>query len=217
MLGLNFIARNIPIFLDGVGTTVALSALGGAGALLGGGVVVAATTSRSRVAAALGRGFVETMRNTPVLIQMFLIYFGLAAFGLRIPAFGSALLALVLQNSAYVGEIYRAGFQSVSRRQLEAALALGLLPRTAILTMILPQALRRVIPPLANQMVIVVKDSSIASTIAVYEVTQAGKLILERTAAPYEVFATLAALYLVLTSAVLLVARWLEHAYPVRA
>jgi His/Glu/Gln/Arg/opine family amino acid ABC transporter permease subunit len=216
VLDLNFIARNLPLFIEGVTITVALAAAGGVGALCGGGLVVAGTTSRVRPVRAVAQAYVEAMRNTPVLIQMFLIYFGLATFGIRLPAFASALLALVMQNSAYVGEIYRAGFRSVSRRQYEAALALGLLPRTAILTMIMPQALRRVIPPLASQLVIILKDSSIASTITVAEVTQVGKLVLERTAAPYEVFATLAMIYLALSTIILGTSRLLERVFPVR-
>jgi len=216
VLDFNFIARNLPLFIDGVGTTVILATAGGVGALCGGGLVAAGTTSRVRPIRAVAQAYVEVMRNTPVLIQMFLIYFGLATLGMRLPAFASALLALVMQNSAYVGEIYRAGFRSVSPRQYEAALALGLLPRIAIVSMILPQALRRVIPPLASQLVIILKDSSIASTITVAEVTTVGKLVLERTAAPYEVFATLAAIYLVLSTIVLGVSRMLERAFPVR-
>ena len=157
MLDFNFIVRNLPLFVDGIVTTVVLSTAGGVGALCGGAIVVAGTTSHVPAVRAVAQAYVEVMRNTPVLIQMFLIFFGLAAFGIRLSAFTSALLALTMQNSAYVGEIYRAGFRSVSSRQYEAALALGLLPRTAIVTMIMPQALRRIIPPLASQLVIILK------------------------------------------------------------
>ncbi|WP_422678193.1 amino acid ABC transporter permease [Bosea beijingensis] len=196
--------------------TLALAALALIGATFGGVVVAALTTSRFSVLRGVGRGFVELMRNTPILVQIFVLYFGMPTLGLRLSAFSSAVLALSLQNSAYIGEIYRAGLESVHMRQREAALALGMLPRTALWTIIAPQAFRRIVPPLGNQLIIIVKDTSVASTIAVAELTQAGKLLLDRSAAPYETFATVALFYLAISAAIAGILKLVALRLPVR-
>ncbi|CAH1689848.1 Amino acid ABC transporter permease [Hyphomicrobiales bacterium] len=216
MLDLNFIARTAPLFAEGLRITLLLSVLGILGSLIGGGFVVAASRSRVVALRGIARAYIEVMRNTPVIIQMFLIYFGLASLGIRFPAFICALLAIVLQNSAYMGEIYRVGIDSISRRQFESALALGMLPRTALITMVLPQAIRRILPPIGNQFVAIIKDTSIASTITVFELTHTAKLMLERTAAPYEIYAMLSILYLFLTCVTLAALKAVETAFPVR-
>lgn len=212
-----FIARSLPVFMDGLQLTVFIGAVAILGCALGGGVVAALTMSGSRGLRALGKGYVEAMRNTPMLVQMFVLYFGLPTLGLYPTAVASATAALILQNSAYVGEIYRAAIQSISSRQMEAALAVGMRKRQAMLSMILPQALRRATPPLGNQFVFVLKDTSIASTIAVAEITHTGKLMLDQTAAPYEIFLMMAALYVLLTGVVLALVKLAERLFPVRA
>lgn len=212
-----FIARSLPLFMDGLQLTVLIGAVAILGCALGGGVVAALTMSGSRSLRALGNGYVEAMRNTPMLVQMFVLYFGLPTLGLYPTAVASATAALILQNSAYVGEIYRAAIQSISSRQMEAALAVGMRKRQAMLSMILPQALRRATPPLGNQFVFVLKDTSIASTIAVAEITHTGKLMLDQTAAPYEIFLMMATLYVLLTGVVLALVKLAERLFPVRA
>lgn len=212
-----FIARSLPLFIDGLQVTVFIGAVAILGAALGGGVVAALTLSGSRALRALGGGYVEAMRNTPMLVQMFVLYFGLPTLGLYPTAVASATAALILQNSAYVGEIYRSAIQSISSRQMEAALAVGMRKRQAMFSMILPQALRRAAPPLGNQFIFVLKDTSIASTIAVAEITHTGKLLLDQTAAPYEIFLMMALFYVVLTGAVLGLVKLGERLFPVRA
>lgn len=212
-----FIARSLPLFLDGLELTVFVGAVAIVGAALGGGVVAALTLSGSRALRAIGAGYVEAMRNTPMLVQMFVLYFGLPTLGLYPTAVASAIAALILQNSAYVGEIYRSAIQSISPRQREAALAVGMRERQAMFSVILPQALRRAAPPLGNQFIFVLKDTSIASTIAVAELTHTGKLLLDQTAAPYEIFLMMAAFYVVLTGVVLGLVKLGERLFPVRA
>lgn len=211
-----FIRTNAPFLLEGAAMTVALAGLALLGATLGGVLVAGLTTSRLTPLRWVGNAFVELMRNTPILVQVFVLYFGMPAVGLRLSAFASAVLALSLQNSAYIGEIYRAGLESVHPRQREAALALGMLPRTALWAIVAPQALRRILPPLGNQLIIIVKDTSVASTIAVAELTQAGKLLLDRSAAPYETFATVALFYLAMSATVAGVLKLVALRYPVR-
>ena len=211
-----FITNNAPLLLQGAAMTVALAIGALIGATAGGAVVAAFRMSQLAPLRWLGTAFVEVMRNTPILVQIFVLYFGMPSIGLHLSAFASAVLAMSLQNSAYIGEIYRAGLESVHPRQREAALALGMMPATALRVIILPQALRRVLPPLGNQFIIILKDTSIASTIAVAELTQAGKLLLDRSAAPYETFAAVAVIYLVLSAAVAGLLKLVELRYPAR-
>jgi polar amino acid transport system permease protein len=211
-----FVVRNIPLFADGLRLTCLIAALGIAGALLGGAVVAACTMARRRALRGLGVAFVELMRNTPVLVQIFVYYFGLPSLGFRPSGIEAAVAALILQNSAYIGEIYRAAIQSIHPRQSEAALALGMMRTTALVRIVLPQALRRALPLLGNQFVAMLKDTSIASTIAVAELTHSSKLLLVQTAAPYEIFGVVALLYLAMSSLVLALVKLGEMRLPIR-
>lgn len=211
-----FLLRILPVLLEGLEITVALTGLALVGAAVGGLIVVAGRRSRFAAVRAVTIAYIDVMRNTPVLVQIFILYFGLPEIGLYPEAFACGVIALVLQNSAYAGEIYRAGIESVNRTQTEAALSLGMLPRRALFDIVLPQALRRVLPVLGNQAVVILKDSSIASTISVTELTQAGKLLLDRSAAPYETFFMMAALYLAMAAVILAAMRVLAWRFPVR-
>ncbi|MDB5487328.1 MAG: glutamine-binding periplasmic protein of glutamine transporter [Reyranella sp.] len=211
-----FLLRILPVLLEGLEITVALTAIALVGAAIGGFIVVAGRRSRFAAVRAVTIGYIDVMRNTPVLAQIFILYFGLPEIGLYPEAFSCGVIALVLQNSAYAGEIYRAGIESVKRTQTEAALSLGMMPRRALFDIVLPQALRRVLPVLGNQAVVILKDSSIASTISVAELTQAGKLLLDRSAAPYETFFMMAALYLAMAAIILGAMKLVALRFPVR-
>ncbi len=211
-----FLLRILPALLEGLQVTVALTAIALVGAATGGFVVLAGRRSRFAAVRAVTIAYIDVMRNTPVLAQIFILYFGLPEIGLYPEAFLCGVIALVMQNSAYAGEIYRAGIESVKRTQTEAALSLGMMPRRALFDIVLPQALRRVLPVLGNQAVVIIKDSSIASTISVNELTQAGKLLLDRSAAPYETFFMMAALYLAMAAIVLGAMKLAALRFPVR-
>lgn len=148
-------------------------------------------------AAALG--YIELMRDTPLLVQMYLIYFGLPLLGLFPSEFTCGVAAIALQHAAFFAEIYRGGLQAVSPRQWEAARAIGMRRRTALRVIVLPQALMRILGPLGNQLIVLVKDTSIVSAIGVVELTMSGKMVIERTAASADVFVAVALLYFVLT------------------
>ena len=211
-----FLLRILPALLEGLEITVALTALALVGAAVGGFVVLAGRRSRLAAVRAVAIAYIDVMRNTPILAQIFILYFGLPEIGLYPEAFACGVIALVLQNSAYAGEIYRAGIESVKRTQTEAALSLGMMPRRALFDIVLPQALRRVLPVLGNQAVVILKDSSIASTISVNELTQSGKLLLDRSAAPYETFFMMAALSLAMAAVILGVMKLVALRFPVR-
>ncbi|BCR06794.1 polar amino acid ABC transporter permease [Desulfuromonas versatilis] len=165
--------------------------------------------SGSLVAPALARLYLELVRNTPLLIQIFFIYFVLAPM-LGIGRFASAVLALGLFEGAYASEIIRAGIVSVPRGQWEAAYSSGLGLWATYRRVVLPQAVRRVVPPLTSQAVSLVKDSALVSTIAIYDLTMQGQVIVAETFLTFETWFTVAAIYLVITVSLSAVVKFLE-------
>ena len=153
--------------------------------------------SSSLVGQWLARIYLELIRNTPLLVQIFFLYFVMAPI-LDIGRFATAVLALSLFEGAYASEIFRAGILGVEPGQWEAAQALGISRFDTYRTVILPQALRRVLPPLTSQAVSLVKDSALVSTIAVYDLTMQGRAIIAETFLTFEIWSTVAALYLIL-------------------
>ena len=155
--------------------------------------------SNSLVAAGIARGYLELIRNTPLLVQLFFIYFVLSPI-LNIDGFTSAVLALSLFEGAYASEIFRAGILSVHRGQWEAAFSIGLDTWKTYRLVVLPQAIRQTLPPLTSQAVSLIKDSALVSTIAIYDLTMQGQIIIAQTYLVFELWFTIAALYLAVTS-----------------
>ena len=207
---IGFMLRSVPILAEGLLTTVALALPAILLAAAWGVPLVVALLSKKRFLQRAAQTYVEVVRNTPVLVQMFFIFFGSGVLGFPLSGFVAGLIALVLQNGAYAAEIYRAGIQSVSQRQAEAGLALGLMPGAAFRIVVLPQALRKVIPPLSNQGVLIIKDTSLVATISVAEMTFQARLLADRTAAVFEIFFALALFYIALTMLFSLGMRLLE-------
>jgi len=154
--------------------------------------------SGSVLARALARGYLELVRNTPLLVQLFFIYFVLAPI-LDLSRFFSAVLALSFFEGAYASEVFRAGIVSIHKGQWEAAYSLGLNAWHSYRWIILPQAVRRVLPPLTSQAVSLVKDSALVSTIAVYDLTMRGQEIIAETYLAFELWFTIAVMYLAIT------------------
>jgi His/Glu/Gln/Arg/opine family amino acid ABC transporter permease subunit len=214
-LDLNFIVRNLPLFGKGLVVTVELSLLAILFAMVWGLVVAFGRMARARWLRTVASAYIEMVRDTPVLVQMYFIYFGFSMAGFGMSGFISGLLALSLQNGGYIAEIYRAGIESISVKQVEGGKALGMSRWDVMSIVVLPQALVRVIPPLANQFIVVIKDTSLVSAIAVADLTQIGKLLTERSAASYEVFLTIAVLYLMMTSLVSGLSRLAERQFAI--
>ena len=154
--------------------------------------------SDSIMARILARGYLEVTRNTPLLVQLFFIYFVMGPV-LGLSRFTSAVLALSLFEGAYASEIFRAGIVSIHRGQWEAAHSLGLNTPDMYRFVILPQAIRRILPPLTSQAISLVKDSALVSTIAIYDLTMQGQTIIAETFLTFEIWFTVAAIYLVIT------------------
>lgn len=154
--------------------------------------------SNSFVSQTLSRLYLETIRNTPLLIQLFFIYFVVGPV-MGIDRLPSAILALSLFEGAYASEIFRAGIVSVHRGQWEAAYSLGLSDFQMYTRIILPQAVRRTLPPLTSQAISLVKDSALVSTIAIYDLTMQAQAIISETFLTFELWFTVALMYLAVT------------------
>ncbi|MFM2484254.1 amino acid ABC transporter permease [Celerinatantimonas yamalensis] len=154
--------------------------------------------SKNQVARDLSLTYVELIRGTPLLVQIFIVYFFIGTV-LNLDRFTSGVVALSVFTGAYVVEIIRAGIQSVATGQMEAARSLGMTYPTAMRYVVLPQAFKRILPPLAGQFINLIKDSSLVSVISITDLTKAGREVVSGSFAPFEVWFTVAALYLLVT------------------
>jgi His/Glu/Gln/Arg/opine family amino acid ABC transporter permease subunit len=145
------------------------------------------------------RSYIEFFRGTPLLAQIFMIYFGLGSIGINVPDFMSGLIALSLNSAAYNAEIFRAGIQSISKGQMEAARSLGLSYGQAMSYVIVPQAFRFCLPPLGNEFIALLKDSSLVAIIGIADLMRVGREINGRTLRSIEVFGYVSIIYLLMT------------------
>jgi polar amino acid transport system permease protein len=158
----------------------------------------------------LASGYIQLIRNTPLLVQLYLFYFVLAPI-LGIGRFWTGILCLGVFEGSYAAEIFRAGIASVAKGQWEASASLGLRRYAQLRHVILPQAIQLMLPPLTGQAVSLIKDSSIVSVIAIFDLTNEGRTIISDTFMSFEIWFTVAAIYLVLTTSLSAVASQLER------
>ncbi|MGF1686789.1 amino acid ABC transporter permease [Photobacterium japonica] len=198
--------------LEGLRVTLEISAVSLVFTLLIGLVTAMLRLSDSIVGRTLARGYIELIRNTPLLVQIYLLYF---VFGpmLGLERFTTAVLALSLFQGAYTAEIFRSGLTNIDRGQFEACDSLGLNTFDKYRFVILPQVIRRILPPLTNEAVSLVKNSSIVSIMAIFDLTTEGRNIVADTAMPFEVWFTVAGIYLCVTLALSAFAAWLAHRF----
>jgi polar amino acid transport system substrate-binding protein len=155
--------------------------------------------------------YVEVIRGTPLLLQLIFLFYFLPEVGLKLPAFAAGVLGLALNYAAYEAEIYRAGLLAIPRGQMEAALSLGMTPVTALWRVIVPQAVRIVVPPVTNDFIALFKDTAVCSVIAVHELTQEYQSLANTNPNRMGELAVMAGLlYLIMSYPLSLLARWLE-------
>jgi polar amino acid transport system permease protein len=196
--------------LRGLGVTLEISAAGLGLTLAIGLVTALLRTSRSFAGRLLAGLYIQLVRNTPLLVQLYLFYFVLAPI-LGIGRFWTAILCLAVFEGSFAAEIFRAGIASVPKGQFEASDSLGLGRYARFRRVILPQALQLMLPPLTGQAVSLIKDSSIVSVIAIFDLTNEGRTIISDTFMSFEVWFTVAAIYLVLTVSLSAVASRFER------
>ena len=161
----------------------------------------------------ISTSFIEVFRNTPFIIQVFLFYYVLPFYGLRLSAEYVGILALAAFGSAYFAEIIRAGIDAIPKGQLESARAIGMTDWQAMRYIILPQTISIIIPPLTNQTLSLIKESAILSTITVKELTMTGIMVQGETFRPFEAFIMIAILYWVLNETIATILRKIERNY----
>jgi polar amino acid transport system permease protein/cystine transport system permease protein len=154
--------------------------------------------------------YIEVFRGIPVLTQLFIIYFGLSQFGLKLAPLTAAMIGFGLNGSAYLAEIFRAGIAAVDKGQFEASASIGMPKLMALRIIILPQAIRVVLPPLGNFAISLLKDSSIASAIAAPELAFRTRMLVSETLLAPQLYLILAAVYLVVSLGLVLIIRGLE-------
>jgi polar amino acid transport system permease protein len=185
-----------PSLLDGVAMTLLLAVSGMAGGLLVGILGGAAKLYGPRPLRLLATAYVEAIRNTPLLVQLFIVFFGLAQIGLRLDAPVAAIVALVVNVGAYATEIVRAGLQAIPRTQLEAGHALGLSGYQVFRHVVLVPALKMMFPALASQFTLLLLATSVVSFISVEDLFHAASIIESRTFRDFEVYTVIGVVYL---------------------
>lgn len=155
--------------------------------------------------------YVAAIRGTPLLVQLFILFFGLPHFGLLLPAFLCGVLGLGVYSGAYVSEIVRGAIQSIDKGQMEAARSIGLSSSQAMLEVILPQAVLRMIPPLGNEFIALIKNSALVSLLTIHDLMHEGQKIISISYRSLEVYLAIALIYFVLTGITTLALRKLEQ------
>ena len=213
---MNLVVNSFPLLLIGAGVTIQITVLSTAIGFVIGLIVGVARISNLRVLRMLAEVYVEFFRGTPLLVQIFLFYFALPVItGQRIDPFIAAISACGINSGAYVAEIFRAGIQSVDAGQMEAGRSLGMTWIQTMRYIIVPQAFKRVIPPLGNEFIAMLKDSSLVSVIGFEELTRRGQLIIAKTYGSMEIWLSVAVIYLAMTLTISRLVAYLERRYRV--
>lgn len=209
--GLDLLRQSAPLLLKGAGYTVLLSVIGmGIGVVLGFGLALM-RLSRSPLLRWPAAVYVSAFRGTPLLVQLFLIYYGLPQFGIEMPPLLAAGIGFSLNVAAYSCEILRSAIDAVDKGQWEAASVLGMSRGQALRRVILPQAARTAVAPLSNSFIGLVKDTSLAATIQVPELFRQAQLITARTYEIFTMYLAAAAIYWILSTVLAAVQSGLER------
>ena len=210
----DLVVNSFPLLLVGAGVTIKITALSVALGVVIGLFVGIARISRIKILRVLAAIYVDFFRGTPLLVQIFLVYFALPVItGQRVDPFVAAIGSCGINSGAYVAEIFRAGIQSIDKGQMEAGRSLGMTWVQTMRYIIVPQAFKRVIPPLGNEFIALLKDSSLVSVIGFEELTRRGQLIIAKTYASLEIWFSVAIIYLIMTLSISRLVAYLEKRF----
>ncbi|MBO5659300.1 MAG: amino acid ABC transporter permease [Duodenibacillus sp.] len=210
----SLITSSFPLLLQGALVTLQITALAVGLGLVLGLIAALAQLSKFGILRILAKVYVDFIRGTPLLVQIFIIYFALPVIiGHRIDPFVAAVAACSINSGAYVAEIFRAGIQSIEQGQMRAGLSLGMTWAQTMRFIILPQAFKRIIPPLGNEFIAMLKDSSLVSVIGFEELTRSGQLVIAETYGSLEIWTAVALLYLVMTLSITRLVGYLEKRF----
>ena len=210
----DLVVTSFPLLLLGAGVTIKITVMSVALGVLIGLFVGIARICRVKPLRFLAAVYVDFFRGTPLLVQIFLVYFALPVItGQRVDPFVAAIGSCGINSGAYVAEIFRAGIQSIDKGQMEAGRSLGMTWVQTMRYIIVPQAIKRVIPPLGNEFIALLKDSSLVSVIGFEELTRRGQLIIAKTYGSLEIWFSVAIIYLVMTLSISRLVAYLEKRY----
>lgn len=205
------IFENFGFLMGGLIWTLIVSTVSIGLGFVGGIGIGMARISKNKLVNYPATAYVEAFRGTPLLIQIFLIFFGLPSLGIQFDPLTAGIIALSLNSAAYQAEIFRGGVQSISKGQLEAARAMGLTQNQSMFSVIIPQGLRNALPAYTNEFITMIKDSSLVMIIGVYELTMRGKIVIAETFQPFVVYIFIAVVYFVLTFTTSRILRQIER------
>ncbi|MBP2640599.1 MAG: glnP 1 [Firmicutes bacterium] len=212
----DLIINSIPLLILGAGVTLQITLLSVGFGMFIGMFMGMARLSKIWAVKMVATVYVDFIRGTPLLVQIFLMYFALPVVtGQRIDPFVAAVTACSINSGAYIAEIFRGGIQSIDKGQMEAGRSLGMSWPQTMRYIILPQAFKRIIPPLGNEFIAMLKDSSLVSVIGFEELTRRGQLIIARTYGSFEIWMTVAFLYLIMTLTISRLVDYLERRYKI--
>jgi His/Glu/Gln/Arg/opine family amino acid ABC transporter permease subunit len=199
----------------GLIATIILAAISISLGFAGGILIGMARISRNRLVYGVSTVYVEAFRGTPLLVQIFLIYFGIASFGIFLDPFFAGIAALAMNTAAYQAEIFRGGVQSIPKGQMEAARSMGLSYNQSMFQVIIPQALRNSLPSYTNEFITMIKDTSLVFSIGVVELVLSAREVTAVTFQPFVVLLFIAFLYFLLTFSTSRIMRYVERKYAI--
>lgn len=209
---MTLISKSLPVLLDGLKMTMQITIVALIIATIIGLVVGLMSISHSKIFKGIATIYIDIIRGTPLIVQAFFIYFGIpAALDIKIAATTAGIIAISFNAGAYMAEIFRAGIISIDKGQMEAARSLGLPYSKAMIKVVLPQAVRRMIPAIINQFIISLKDTSILSVIGIQELTQSGEIIIASTFKSFQIWGMVAVVYIIVITTLSTLSRVLER------
>lgn len=209
-LDYTIVFQKFPILLKGCLVTLEISALSLLIGMVFGIVLALCRMASNKALSALSSFYIWSVRGTPLLVQLYILYFGLPQLGLKLPSMVAGVLGLSLNTGAYIAEIVRSGIQAVDKGQTEAAESLGMNYQQVMIRIIAPQAAKISLPSLVNQFIITLKNSSIVSLVTIIELLRTGEQLIYTTFRSFEVYTTIAVLYLIMNSVFMTFANNLE-------
>jgi len=209
---LGLLKDSFPSLLSGLGVTIEIAVISLILAVVLGIILGIFSISSSKILKGIATVYIYIVRGTPLMIQALFLFFGVGqAFGIRFDPMVAAIITLTINASAYMAEIFRGGIQAIDNGQMEAARSLGLSYSKTMRKVILPQAVKIMIPSILNQFIVTLKDTSILSVISIRELTATGQIIIARNFKALQMYAIVACMYFILITALTLVSSYIER------
>lgn len=194
-----FLNKYYTFFIQGTKSTILISLFTVLLGVVFGTFLSLMKISNNKILKSISTAYIELIRGTPILVQLYIVYYGLPKLGIELPDFIAGVVTLSINSSAYVAEIIRAGIQSIDKGQMEAARCIGMSKKMAMQYIIIPQAFKNILPALGNEFITLIKESSIVSIIGIHELMYNADTVRGNTFQPFEPLITAAIIYFVLT------------------